>query len=1344
MNSSLAAGETVGAESCLPTAAEALRSKTRAKTSPAPLEEMAEQPQQQHMKTSFLFIQLQPPPTRATLTLPAPSPATAASRAAPGGLEEGHIFPSSRTGFLACWDLRYTQDLATTPLSLLPAESPGTQTPAVFNCYSLKEKKEETEKLQNLDVRRGGVCRSPHSRRCLAPASRKLGQPQGLPCRLASPTPTMNDGNSSPSMGWKHWPVISAHKDLRGMDPQARNAIELSGPQSTPSYSADSGKWAIQRRGTATQEVLRKNCEEETGTTVLATRARLFRYCPMIRISQSCPAPPAAVPLKAETFVWVNNASAHSQSVAKAKYEFLFGKSEDKTPDTSDHGGSTLLPPTVTNEFPEYGTMEEGGEGLRASLDFDTKSLPCRPLEQQAVHLLAGQDSMLSSVTEGPNDASQCHPQEQSLQPIDSLISALKATEARIASGTFQATKVLDKDAKFSVQPVNKELSTAGHKPQRTHRTFPAGRESPDLPLSVEVSTDRNFSLNIQEDLTALLPEEAQAELSQITNYRRQGPLCVQEPVCPVSSLRTSIGSHNPVDRAGVLKDQRSDLGREHPRGCDSGGFMGRQGRIKHVEFQGVEILWTGEKAESQHPIDVETSPARTASPVSKGFAKGPSHYSSAAGLCSNSVNLTGSVWDETWKVPSAKPGVSLGTLSPVPLGESGEDEVFLRESKEHLEENLDLQGDKESHGNQRCREVKFLEQEEHLRGGDDDILGTGYTEDSTDVYSSQFETILDNTSLYYSAESLETLYSEPDSYFSFEMPLTPMIQQRIREGGQFLERTSVEGHQDVLSVSADGGIMMGYSTGIINGLHDSATSIYTKGPQEITFWGSGSHSHAEVKTRPDAHSEMGSTEILEKETTESLSNGTNSNVEAAKRLAKRLYHLDRFKRSDVAKHLGKNNEFSRLVAEEYLKFFDFTGMTLDQSLRYFFKAFSLVGETQERERVLIHFSNRYFYCNPDTITSQDGVHCLTCAMMLLNTDLHGHNIGKKMTCQEFITNLQGVNEGVDFSKDLLKALYNSIKNEKLEWAVDDEEKKKSPSEGTDEKANGTHPKTISRIGSTTNPFLDIPHDPNAAVYKSGFLARKIHADMDGKKTPRGKRGWKTFYAVLKGTVLYLQKDEYKPEKALSEEDLKNAVSVHHALASKATDYEKKPNVFKLKTADWRVLLFQTQSPEEMQGWISKINCVAAVFSAPPFPAAIGSQKKFSRPLLPATTTKLSQEEQLKSHESKLKQITTELAEHRSYPPDKKVKAKDVDEYKLKDHYLDFEKTRYEIYVNILKEGGKELLSTEGNEAVGLKKSHSSPSLNPDSSPVTAKVKRNVSERKDHRPETPGIKQKVT
>lgn len=71
------------------------------------------------------------------------------------------------------------------------------------------------------------------------------------------------------------------------------------------------------------------------------------------------------------------------------------------------------------------------------------------------------------------------------------------------------------------------------------------------------------------------------------------------------------------------------------------------------------------------------------------------------------------------------------------------------------------------------------------------------------------------------------------------------------------------------------------------------------------------------------------------------------------------------------------------------------------------------------------------------------------------------------------------------------------------------------------------------------------------------------------------------------------------------------------------------------------------------------------------------------------------------------------------------------------------QKNRYEIYVGLLKEGVKELLSGVENDAPGLKKSHSSPSLNQES-PVSAKVKRNVSERKDYRPETPSIKQKVT
>ncbi|KAK1154456.1 PH and SEC7 domain-containing protein 1-like [Acipenser oxyrinchus oxyrinchus] len=62
--------------------------------------------------------------------------------------------------------------------------------------------------------------------------------------------------------------------------------------------------------------------------------------------------------------------------------------------------------------------------------------------------------------------------------------------------------------------------------------------------------------------------------------------------------------------------------------------------------------------------------------------------------------------------------------------------------------------------------------------------------------------------------------------------------------------------------------------------------------------------------------------------------NGNKVDSEAARRLAARLFNLEGFKRGDVARHLYKNNEFSSVVAEEYLKFFDFSGQTLDQALR--------------------------------------------------------------------------------------------------------------------------------------------------------------------------------------------------------------------------------------------------------------------------------------------------------------------------------------------------------------------------------------------------------------------------
>ena len=57
-----------------------------------------------------------------------------------------------------------------------------------------------------------------------------------------------------------------------------------------------------------------------------------------------------------------------------------------------------------------------------------------------------------------------------------------------------------------------------------------------------------------------------------------------------------------------------------------------------------------------------------------------------------------------------------------------------------------------------------------------------------------------------------------------------------------------------------------------------------------------------------DSESDLGSLETLEHGSTDTLANGCRlvADCDAAKRLAKRLFYLEGFKRCDVARHLGK------------------------------------------------------------------------------------------------------------------------------------------------------------------------------------------------------------------------------------------------------------------------------------------------------------------------------------------------------------------------------------------------------------------------------------------------------
>uniref|UniRef100_A0A8B9I6J1 PH domain-containing protein n=1 Tax=Anser brachyrhynchus TaxID=132585 RepID=A0A8B9I6J1_9AVES len=339
------------------------------------------------------------------------------------------------------------------------------------------------------------------------------------------------------------------------------------------------------------------------------------------------------------------------------------------------------------------------------------------------------------------------------------------------------------------------------------------------------------------------------------------------------------------------------------------------------------------------------------------------------------------------------------------------------------------------------------------------------------------------------------------------------------------------------------------------------------------------------------------------------------------------------------------------------------------------------------------------------------------------------------MTSGEFVANLSGMMDGQDFPKEMLKALYNSIRTEKLEWAADEEEEEEEPGGGP----------VPPRKSST--PFVELPRQDGATTYRRGWLARKVLAEADGKKAPWGRRGWKPFHTVLKGTLLYFLKagtprrgpDPPGTPPAEAEEPL----GVHHALAERASKYTKRPHVFRLQTADQRVLLFQAPSEEEMSSWISRINLVAALFSSPPFPAAVGSQRRFARPILPAAPSRSPPEEQHRAHEAWMERVAQELFEHQRNLPEKRGRARDLDEYRVKKEYLLYERRRYETYVQVLEtwinSGAQDLEGWEAQagavaappEPPNLTKAHSSPSLAPESAPPAGvRVKRNISERR--------------
>lgn len=82
-------------------------------------------------------------------------------------------------------------------------------------------------------------------------------------------------------------------------------------------------------------------------------------------------------------------------------------------------------------------------------------------------------------------------------------------------------------------------------------------------------------------------------------------------------------------------------------------------------------------------------------------------------------------------------------------------------------------------------------------------------------------------------------------------------------------------------------------------------------------------------------------------------------------------------------------------------------------------------------------------------------------------------------------------------------------------------------------------------------------------------------------KGPEWFRGWASddylFSEPLCRRPTPLQGEDHCPPagESLVGQMVDEPVGVHHSLATPATHYTKKPHVFQLRTADWRLYLFQ-------------------------------------------------------------------------------------------------------------------------------------------------------------------------
>ncbi|KAI0200980.1 hypothetical protein F4808DRAFT_450475 [Astrocystis sublimbata] len=128
--------------------------------------------------------------------------------------------------------------------------------------------------------------------------------------------------------------------------------------------------------------------------------------------------------------------------------------------------------------------------------------------------------------------------------------------------------------------------------------------------------------------------------------------------------------------------------------------------------------------------------------------------------------------------------------------------------------------------------------------------------------------------------------------------------------------------------------------------------------------------------------------------------------------------------RGTIASALCKETDaFYASVLRSYMRSFSFFEEPMDMAIRKLLMEAELPKETQQIDRCLQAFANRYHECNPGIYATPDQAYFIAFSLLILHTDVFNKNNKHKMQKLDYLKNTRG--EGI--FDDVLECFYDNI-----------------------------------------------------------------------------------------------------------------------------------------------------------------------------------------------------------------------------------------------------------------------------------------------------------------------------